>query len=165
MPDDKEEPTRPSPDPESDHNHEDSTKPSPDLPPDNLQKLQIIPPGDPGFNVEFRVGPFPPPHDTEEYERLLPGFTDRQMKLIEQAQEAGINERKLIINTDRLKTNWSGIISLLAIVAGVLLAALESPWAGVVLGLGGPTLKFLTFIFRLICKRSINGQDQNEMIS
>lgn len=82
--------------------------------PENIQRLLQSPPGEPGSLIEFRIGPLPPPHELRQYEEILPGFTDRSMKIIEDEQKAQTNVQNQMLSNDRLlivsldNSEWAG---------------------------------------------------------
>ncbi|MYD32030.1 MAG: DUF2335 domain-containing protein [Nitrospira sp. SB0661_bin_20] len=122
--------------------------------PEHIQRLLQSPPGEPGALIEFRIGPLPPPNELQQYEKILPGFTDRSMKIIEDEQRAQTNVQNQMLSNERLRINWSGVTTILAIISGVVLAWLGYPLPGVVFGLGGTLFGTIRFIIR----RFFNGQ-------
>lgn len=44
--------------------------------------------------IEVRSSPYPPPHDLQQYERILPGFTERILSLTERESEHRIQEER-----------------------------------------------------------------------
>ena len=121
---------------------------------ENIQRLLSSPPGEPGPLIELRIGPLPPPNELRQYEEILPGFADRNMKIIEDEQKAQTNVQNQMLSNERLRINWSGGITILAIISGVVLAGLGYPLPGVVFGLGGTLFGTIRFIIR----RFFNGQ-------
>ena len=121
---------------------------------ENIQRLLSSPPGEPGPLIELRIGPLPPPDELRQYEEILPGFADRNMKIIEDEQKAQTNVQNQMLSNERLRINWSGGITILAIISGVVLAGLGYPLPGVVFGLGGTLFGTIRFIIR----RFSNGQ-------
>ena len=92
---------------------------------------------------EIFSGPIPHPRLLAEYERLMPGSTDRFMKMAEKQQEHRIGLEDSAIKS-QLKSNERGqlfgfILSTLIICAGIVLFILGMPWFGVSL-IGGISL-------------------------
>lgn len=75
------------------------------------------------FALEQRSfsGPLPAPEDFEAYERVLPGSTDRIIRMAEQSLDSRINNEKIIIET-RLKQSGRGQILgfILALFFGII---------------------------------------------
>jgi uncharacterized membrane protein len=44
--------------------------------------------------IEVRSSPYPPPHDLQQYENILPGFTERILSLTERESEHRIQEER-----------------------------------------------------------------------
>ncbi len=73
--------------------------------PENIQRLLSSPPGEPGPLIELRIGPLPPPNELRQYEEILPGFADRNMKIIEDEQKAQTNVQNQMLSNERLRIN------------------------------------------------------------
>ena len=92
---------------------------------------------------EFFSGPIPHPRLLAEYERLMPGSTDRFLKMAE-SQQAHRMELEGTAVKSQLKSNERGqlfgfVLSTLVIIAGIVLFVLGMPWFGVSL-IGGISL-------------------------
>ena len=89
---------------------------------------------------ELYSGPIPHPMLMAQYEKLLPGSTDRFLRMAEQQQTHRMGlEAKAV--TSQLKSNSRGqvfgfVLSGMVIAAGIVLLVVGMPWLGVVLIVG-----------------------------
>lgn len=94
------------------------------------------------FQQEYFSGPIPHPRLLAEYEKLMPGSTDRFMKMAETQQAHRIELEDVAVKS-QLKSNERGqlfgfILSTLILCAAIVLFFIGMPWFGVSLigGLG-----------------------------
>lgn len=98
-------------------------------------------------------GPIPPPSIMSGYENLLPGASDRILRMAEEQAEHRRNMERMMVESE-VKNSRLGIISALAICFSVLLVALLMVLivpnaAGVIVGglLGASGLTSIVFVF------------------
>ena len=121
------------------------------LPPDKPH--QAIDPQEPSgqqLSVEVRFGPLPPSEELKEYEKILPGITERKMALIENEVKQNWKFQHKIANNNLLKTVGAIVVPLTSFVLAGWLAWLDYPAYAVIVAIGGPALHALrSFIMRL----------------
>lgn len=89
---------------------------------------------------EIFSGPIPHPRLLAEYEKLMPGSTDRFMKMAEQQQLHRMKLEDAAVNSE-LKSNRLGqvfgfTLAAMVILAGIAMSFLGMPWFGVPLTVG-----------------------------
>ena len=89
---------------------------------------------------EIFSGPIPHPRILSEYEKLMPGSTDRFMKMAEQQQAHRMKLEDAAVNSE-LKSNRNGQIfgftlSAMVIIAGIVMTFVGMPWFGVPITVG-----------------------------
>jgi uncharacterized membrane protein len=91
------------------------------------------------------AGPMPPPHYARAYEALCPGFTDRNLAMLERESAAAIESRRL--DQERLaRGQWFALVSILAMMAVALVMVLLDQ-AVVAAGVMGTQMVALATVF------------------
>ncbi len=95
----------------------------------------------------FSIGPLPHPDFLEKYEQILPGAAERIFTTSEMYRDANIEDNHELVKSEVGSTKrgqwFAFIISMTAIISGVLVALFESVW-------GGSSISIVTIIALLI---------------
>ncbi len=121
------------------------------------------------YKEELWQGPLPPPHYLEGYERIQKGLANR---LVTDFEKQG-NHRRIIEKTivsSRIKQanrgqNWAGILSLVAIVGGIILILFDKKITGLAIIIVDITTLVGVFLYKdlkELYRRRLKHKEKNQ---
>ena len=119
-----------------------------------IHQAPLVPLGGQVAQLEFRIGPLPPPTELKKYDEVLPGLANRLMSLVENEQAIQDKEQTAILKNEKRKIDGSIIVSIFLILLSALSLWLGYPEAAIVFGVSGP----LSPVVRALANRWLNGQ-------